>query len=267
MIDSRVEALLRSLNEQGVTGICTRCPVCERAGKFSVNFRDGLALYCCHRPTCGVRGVYAIAGAANAREVANGRAFTPRPLTAEYRLPLPGDHWWHYVEGRLGVPRPNVIHDWCLQTGFRVLHEDPDTAVWELRGFQREDLGHVTRTLDKRIQSWFVRPPPRYGFWPGADERQACLIVEDPMSAALYPGPAVALLGTHMSREMAQECAHFDYGQRWHVALDADAMNAAKAVADRLRAAGLEARIVPISRDVKDMTPAERTRLYEDVTL
>lgn len=40
---------------EGETMCCT-CPACNRS-KFYVSVRDGVTLYCCHRASCGVRGM------------------------------------------------------------------------------------------------------------------------------------------------------------------------------------------------------------------
>lgn len=263
MSDSRVVALLRELNEQGCIATCTRCPVCERDRKFSVNFRDGLALYCCHRATCGVRGVYAIADGATSSERRSAPAFTPRPLEAEYRVPQPGERWYRLLETR-GVARESIA-TWCLTYGFRVLEADPDTCVWQIRNSVGFLLGHQTRTLDKRVQSWFTSPLPRYAaFLKSPHVPTPILVVEDCMSAALFPGPAIALLGTNLSREVATELARLN--DHVYVALDPDAIGKAQAMVERLRAAGAQAYVQPITNDVKNMTVSERMELFRSMT-
>lgn len=256
---------MRELDRQGVTGVCTRCPVCERPGKFSVNFRDGLALFCCHRATCGVRGVYAIAGDGISREARKAAAFTPRPLTAPFRVPQAGDYWWDYVWSRMGAPASNRVDHWCLESGFRVLSDVPDTCVWEIENLRRRVLGHVTRTKEKRVMSWYVSDAPRYGYWGPSGALNSILIVEDPMSAALFPGPAIALLGTNLSREVVAELSLEAPKAKYYVALDPDATAQAGRVVERLRAGGLEALVILIDRDVKDMSVEQRSTLFQYV--
>lgn len=259
MTDSRILALLHELNARGFGTGTVRCPVCERDRKFSVTIRDdGLALWICHRASCGVRGAYAIAGGTAAtREF---QAFVPRPLARDFRLPHTGDWWYTQLTDRFRV---SDVARWSLDNGFRVLDDTPDTCVWELRNLDGALLGHQTRTRDKRIETFYTRLGARYAaFRPGYN---LGVVVEDCMSAALWDrSTAIALLGTNLTRAAAAEIASARPNTRWYVALDPDALrDRTIPIVSSLRAYGLDARILPIDRDIKDMTSDERLRLWQ----
>lgn len=271
MTDPRILALLHELNAQGFGQGTVRCPVCGRDRKFSVTIRDdGLALWICHRASCGVRGAYALARSVTIDTSREGRAFVPRPLERCFRVPQPDDWWYTELSGRRQVSN---VSGWSLDNGFRVLEDEPDTCVWELRNLYGELIGHQTRTREKRVEMFYTRPGARYAaFRPKSGERcEFYILVEDCMSAALWKrGTAIALLGTNLTRASAGEIANYAHSypstaaHRWYVALDPDALrDRTPAVVERLRAHGLDARILPIDRDIKDMTHGERTRLWQ----
>jgi hypothetical protein len=86
----------------------------------------------------------------------------------------------------------------------------------------------------------------------------------DLKGAALFPGPAIALLGTNLSREVATEIARLN--EHVYVALDPDAIGKAQAMVERLRAAGAQSYVQPITNDVKNMTVRERMELFRSMT-
>jgi hypothetical protein len=148
---------------------------------------------------------------------------------------------------------------WSLEHGFRVLAEDPSTCVWIVRNLFNAQLGHVTRDRHKVIRTFREVDAPWYAAHGRPTPIRPLWIVEDPMSAAVL-GQAICLFGTNLSVDLA---AHLhDAGYRsFLVALDSDALNAAQRVAARLRTSGAEVRIVPLFKDVKDMTADERAKL------
>jgi len=248
-VNSKILALLTDLEARGVVSACVQCPVCERDRKFSVTFRDGLALYCCHRTSCGVRGVRGVgSGPSPAR---SRPAFTPRPLTAEYRLPVPGSHWWTTIL-KLADQLPT---EFATDNGFRVLSLDPDTAVWL---FER---GAQTRTVDKRVQTWRHSDGPFYGRYHDETESYAgpVFVHEDPMSAALCPAPSIALLGTHITRETATEITDRYPFATFIVNLDLDRAGIAATIpaVERLRATGVAA-FASGSGEFKHLSMGER---------
>lgn len=270
MTDPRILAFLHELNARGFGTGTVRCPCCGRDRKFSVTIRDdGLALWICHRASCGVRGAYALRAPKDAPR-RESRVFVPRPLERCFRVPQPGDWWYTELNGRRQVSN---VAGWSLDNGFRVLEDEPDTCVWELRNLYGELIGHQTRTRAKRVEMFYTRPGARYAaFRPKSGERcEFYILVEDCMSAALWErGKAIALLGTNLTYVSAVELANHAHSDpstvahRWYVALDPDALrDRTPAVVSRLRAHSLDARILPLDRDIKDMTHGERIRLWQ----
>ena len=264
MTDSRVREALHKLADAGTIAATTVCPVCDGGSRkrrtFSVNFDGALALYCCHRASCNVRGALALVSGGRS-PVRTRDAFVPRALMSSYRLPHGLDAWGVDL-ARRGV---RGLSDWSMRHGFRVLDRDPSTAVWVVRDVVGLDSGHVTRTRDKRVETWKTTPGPFYGCYSMRElATRPVWIVEDPLSAALLERPAIALYGTNLSREMVAEWRGAGL-RNFIVALDADAYTGAgRKACERLRAAGCNAAHAYLGRgDIKDMTPERRAEVVE----
>lgn len=234
------------------------CPVCEGGESRE---QDTMSLHTssvhlsgrCYRATCG-----AVVTSATFAVLAT--AFTPRPLRAPYRLVEAKDAWGQEWAQR--QEQSTFFEDMKLAhaSGFRVLTESPDTAVWQLRALNGRSLGHITRTRDKEIRTYKDVDRAVY-YANGADRVNDVLFVfEDPMSAALCELPAIALLGTVLHDDVIQDIKAAAPGVVL-VALDPGAEEAALKVYERLVAAGIPASFVPMAKDFKDMTVAERRDL------
>ncbi len=189
-------------------------------------------------------------------------AFEPRPLRAPYRLVTHEDAWGKEWASRLeqdpffGVPK--VAHE----RGFRVLQDNPDTCVWRLRALDGTLTGHITRTRDKKISTYKDLDRALY-YWNGLQNNKALFVFEDAMSAALCEYPALALLGTSISDGVVKDIKEWAVPDGVLVCLDPGAEDAALRVYERLVANGVPAVFVPMAKDFKDMTVAERRELEE----
>jgi hypothetical protein len=190
-------------------------------------------------------------------------AFEPRPLRAPYRLVTHEDAWGKEWASRLeqdpffGVPK--IAHE----RGFRVLSALPDVAVWRLRALDGTLTGHITRTLDKKISTYKDLDRALY-YWNGlhVGDARSLFVFEDAMSAALCNKPAIALLGTSIGESTVTDLKATCLDAAL-VCLDPGAEDAALKVYERLVANGVPAVFVPMAKDFKDMTVAERRELEE----
>lgn len=188
--------------------------------------------------------------------------FEPRPLKAPYRRVLPEDAWGKKWIERTGEDPFFGNTKQANERGMRVLSCLPDVAVWRLRALDGTLTGHTTRTLDKKISTYKDLDRPLY-YWNGANAAGCPLLVfEDTMSAALAERAAIALLGTSISDGVVQDIKDWNPTSVL-VCLDPGAEAAALKVYERLVANGVPAVFVPMAKDFKDMTVAERRELEE----
>lgn len=235
------------------------CPVCNGG---DTREEDTMTLYerpsglrgQCFRATCGAWIASARCYDAPPPEKA---AFEPRPLRAPYRRVAKADYW-----GQEWIKRVRDPEFLANERGLRVLIDNPDTAVWRLRGLDGTLVGHITRTKDKTIRTYKDLDRALY-YWNGAGYyAEPLFIFEDPMSAALCSLDAIALLGTAMPDGLVQEIKARRV-KSVLVCLDPGAEEAGMKVYTKLVQAGVPATFVPMSKDYKDMTLEERKELEE----
>jgi hypothetical protein len=197
--------------------------------------------------------------------------FVARPL----EQPLRYANYPDPIAARIGLllAEYTPVVEFAARHGLRVLENDSDTHVWDVVNVRGEYMGRLTRDETKRVRTWRERPGPWYATFRPTGENLApglVVIVEDALSAALLAEDgitAIALLGTNLSLEAAQEIAAHDRGMTYVVLLDPDAagMDATLKVAERLRTAGARAHSGIIDKDVKDMPLEERHDLINDL--
>lgn len=268
---NRIIAQLRA--DKRTSGIVV-CPICEGGTRkrrtLSVDLRDGVWLYLCHRASCPTKGaVPAVGNDGRILMDGGGSVLTPRPLMDAMRFPAMGDD----IADRLVPLIGDAVREFSNRHGLRVLVNNPDTHVWSIENALRMETGHVTRTKDKRVLTWRAINSPFYGvFTPPLplirNRAGTVVLVEDPLSASLLAEEgfrAVALLGTNLSREAAQEIVTgLGENTAYMVALDPDdaGRGASQKVLDRLRVAGARRAwqwLLP--QDVNKMTIPERRAL------
>jgi len=201
-----------------------------------LTMRQEGAFYCCHRASCGEVGMLGPRGAGAMR------ARDPMPISqifaAEYRLARPGDYWHSRLESATdGLVSPALA-------GLHVLAHDPDTCVWKCHSLSGEIRGYQTRRQEagggKRVRTYRESMEPMYHVVPPTSIPTVsyAVIVEDALSAACVASHqhyGIALLGTYLSKELAEEIAAYDF-QAIQVALDPGAEEASSKAAARLRA-------------------------------
>ncbi len=248
------------------------CPMCEGGSRkrrtLSMNLRDGIWLYLCHRGSCPVRGAFPAIGNDGKLVIGKtGAHFEPRPLGEAYCLP-----WSDCpIFGRL-APVVGNVQTFATAHGLRAIESRPGTHVWRIRNVAGKLLGHVTRTEAKLCLTYREEPGPFYGYFPGTSggpPHRPVVLVEDCLSAALLADndfPAIALLSTDLSREAVREIVDgLPSGTRFVVALDPDAPGqvATARVVYRLHAAGADARRFILPQDVNKMTRPEILEVCE----
>ena len=239
------------------------CPVCLGG---AMGEEDTMSVYVtaigdlmgrCHRATCGEFILDAGRPAERPAPV-----FEPKPLRAPYRRVTPKDYWGKQWLDRSYESEFYQDMSKAAERGLRVLIANPDTAVWRLRALDGTLVGHITRTKDKTIRTYKDLDRALY-YWNYSTFLSGTLFVfEDPMSAALCPRPAVALLGTMLCDGLVQDIKQRGVDSVL-VCLDPGAEEAGMKVYSKLTAAGVPATFVPMAKDYKDMTLEERKILEE----
>lgn len=256
--------------------LTTTCPACGGGPKqrrtFSVTRRDdGLALYFCHRATCGMKGMRALGPPDYGPGAIPLAEFEPRVFDKPYRMPTVADPIGVALRETGVVEYGGDLDDFARATHLRVSSETPGTVIWRIHNAHGEMLGHSTRTSTKIVRTWREVAHPWYaafGDW-SQHKRQSVAIVEDCHSAAsLYPHRAIALMGCHLSASVAYALTDGLKGlvANYAVALDPDAFeSSAPRVVSTLAARGVTAGRVWIGKDVKNMSRTERETFIETV--
>lgn len=268
-----INQIIAQLRADKRTSAIVVCPICEggsrRRRTLSVDLRDGVWLYLCHRASCPTKGAIPVQGDDGKLLMESTRAFTPRQMLAPLRLPEPGDP---IADRVLPLLDGTALTPFSLCQGLRVCLKDPSTHVWIVRNVKEAVLGHVTRTTDKRMLTYRAVDAPFYGFYLGCPSTPCVAVVEDPLSAALLADDginAICLHGTNLSREAAAEIvSELDDSTTYWIALDPDeaGRTATQMVGDRLRAAGSRRTWWwPLSKDVNKMSIQERRALVAEL--
>jgi hypothetical protein len=264
-----ITRVLAQLRDAGRTSACVRCPICDGGKRqrptLSVDLRDGVWLYLCHRATCAAKGAVPDKGGS----LPERPAFVPRPLNVELRFPQGDDPILPRLRASLG----DATGRYVTTLGPRVFVADPSTLAWRIRGFDGRHKGWITRDADKNIKTWRSENEPFYAVFRSYRPELAgpLVLVEDCLSASLLAWDgidAVALNGTNLSSEAAREIVAWsgDHNVKIVVALDPDALKLAHLAQRRLTSLGArDAFVYPLAQDVKDMTPVVRDALVKNL--
>jgi hypothetical protein len=197
--------------------------------------------------------------------------FKPRPYPYPLAVPARDHFLWDLLRVAAADRSPGL----AARLGALTRADDANEVVWEVRDYQWLTRGHISRSYpDKRIRVWRTTEGPFYAYH-GADRTRSLWLVEDSISAAqvaLAGGNALALLGTHLSREGQRELA--GYLNRLatvvgtplvKVALDPDAMEVGARLARELTSRiGCATMFVPLVADPKDLPEGELARMVRD---
>jgi hypothetical protein len=247
------------------------CPFCKGGTSREKSFvvrRDASTLYYqCYRNSCDEKGAIGSVGAVwNQQEAASKPTNTP--YRGETCALSDGDMRflttkWHFTPEE--IERANILKDIASQR-----------LVLPVRNIQEQREGCILRDTQGRR-------PKALAFWEGAstiglhfpvvvgekNRRRVAselLIVEDWASAERASAymPTCAILGTNLSSEQA--CHIGNHYRKVAVALDADAtVKASALVYKRCGILFDSCRVVPLPKDIKNMTPAELRTFMDGV--
>ncbi len=250
------------------------CPSCgggaSKEKSFSVTNGNGTLLFHCHRSSCDLRGAITGGGMPSfeaGRRALDGKTSYPRIktiplaqatvkfLAAKYRLPeesveYAGFRWSGEADGRYGrrISMPIYGPDGRERgTSYRSYEGAKPKAIVELR-----DESCI-------VGSWYK--------WRRASE--VLVLVEDQISAIkLAPYVhALALLGTNISEELAEEIATANYKQVL-ICLDEDAILKAVKLQLAWRGKIKHLQVVALgTTDIKDMTDEDFTKFLHSSVL
>jgi len=226
------------------------CPECGREGKFSITRTDTGLLYNCFRDVCDTAGHVS----------ADGVARAPRKHKDK------GGRKLHVYEGEL---REMKFHERALflakygltrralrRGRFKYAPEE-DCYAFPILTPQGYERGIVLRRYDGREPKALTRQHtagPTTSWYIGDKGFRRIVIVEDQISALKLSRycTAVALLGTAMSHEAAQEIASMR-PEQVTIALDEDAINTAYKIKDWFGLLFSSTDVVQLKYDVKEM--------------
>lgn len=231
----------------------TWCPKCDggTSHEQSLSIRqdeDGVLRLRCWRSTCGW---FATTLADPDARLIVTRIAPARPYR-QATTSLDETAMEEHLADTYGL-RPSTMgkHGWRI-------NEQETELVLPILDPQGRVRGHITRTfgLPKRCFIYKETAQPFLDYWPmPAGEWTPVVIVEDCLSACRLAGlgyNVVALLGTSMSIEQAQEIAQFAGDRPVILALDNDAFEKACVLRDR-RAHVLPMTVVFLQQDIKNM--------------
>jgi hypothetical protein len=261
-----IRRIVEQLEQDGRDGAIVVCPFCEGGSRkrrtLSINRRDGIWLWLCHRGSCPTKGALATTG--GSLPGSYKAPFKPKIMEWPLRFPELGDPIADRVVAKIG----DGLRGFSEYHDLRVHAADPSTHVWGLRDVRGYRRARISRDESKRVMTWREREGPVYGwFQPRHDTGTPSftMIVEDCLSAALIAESSVnglALCGTGLSHELARELAAVPerLGQRVFVALDPDeaGQSGSRRALERLRNVGIMASQWNLTTDVKDMSTKDR---------
>ena len=227
-----------------------RCPRCDggRSNELSLSVFGvgvGVVRLKCWRATCGWYATTMTDPSAKMSRKTVRQAMVYRESIG----PVGGTHIADVLVTKYGLDLSIVFdHSWGITN---------DTLVMPVLDPYGGVRGHVTRTFDKskRCMTYKATAQPWLDWWPGDAEHKPLVIVEDTFSACRLAGlgyPSVALLGTGISVEQAQEIAEVSGTLLMFLALDRDAFT--KAIQHAIRHAHIVImRPVCLTEDVKNI--------------
>ena len=228
-LDRLPNYLQEALRNHSGREVCPKCDggsTCEES--LSIRSLDDGVIHklSCWRATCGW---YAYVGGVDVKVVT--RKVKPGSVYRDPALPLSFElrEMLAYTYGL--KPLFITAHGWSEA-------ESTATLVMPVRDPYGRTRGHVTRTFDtpKRCYTYKATSQPWLDWWFDKDNPAPVVIVEDALSACRLQGcgfNSVALLGTSMTTEQAQEIAQVSQERPIHLALDNDAFAKATRLANR----------------------------------
>jgi hypothetical protein len=262
---ARLKAIIATLGT-GETCAGLRCPAClggnGEEDSFSVTRMPHMAVFFCHRNSCGFKGRIPI-GAID-REEDDGVSY-------EVRKPIPklpvmediGEYVYTHLESKYFLDRKTVDG-----AGWRW----GDERLWmPIRDRWNTIVGWSGRSLDKRVRpkNRIVKTDENALTLSWYDSREnifndVLVIVEDQISALRMSKfcMCVALLGTHLSEDkvvdILKKAAHCSV----YVALDNDAQSTIARAIAKYSPLFNEFKALMLTKDIKDMTDKEIVELW-----
>lgn len=243
------------------------CPKCEggrtREYSLSVTMTGGALKWMCHRASCAFAGVHQMSAAS--------RVAAPSPSPIRRRSVRFEGHpldqgTLDYLESSFLINKQQA-EEFGLQWTEARSDSGKGRVVIPIRSRDFSLRGHVLRAIDssdapKGISSWDGSGTGAWFNRPGSDK---LVIVEDCYSAirASQYVNSFALLGTHISSDTIDELKESGL-TKVYLALDKDALNIsiAHVAAHKNK---LPIKVVPLKKDIKNMTHEELEELVNDL--
>ena len=234
------------------------CPECgggaTKERSLVIRREPGMVHYACYRVSCGSRGRYGSVGHATDAQPKKNEL---RPYTGATR-PL-SDVERDYVWSKWGLVDDDVLK--------QDIKADNRTGRLVFPTYTKEgwEWGHQLRSIDGREPKaslyWHSEYPSRLHFPRSAKTSESILLVEDIPSAIRASSffPSCAMLGTNLAvLRVRQICSSF---RSVYLALDKDATE--KAVKYKVRYSLMfdKFEVVPLHKDIKNMSHNELTTL------
>lgn len=247
--------ILPEIPDQGET-IRLDCDACGGVQTLSVTHNsDGTVLYNCFRANCNLRGAVVDKGALVPTEPARA---PEKKVWMGPHMPIPSevDRW---IRDEWGIVSPRSWH-YTSEYGGRIVMPVLDPAGHRRGWVLRNDGSWSPKALT------FMEPEEVSLSWYKTHSNAPTVVVEDIPSAirASTHVNAVALIGTacgyHKAHEIAEHAPRTVY-----VALDQDATALAIKLAARYSLLWESPQVLPLTKDIKNMTEQEARDLLENL--
>ena len=251
-----IQELLSSLRLSNNQTIRQDCPRCNGKHTFSISLINGVYLYHCFRASCPLRGYKA--AKITLEQIQNPIDI---PKKVEYIIP---DYFCNPLQNKKSL---FFLKYWNLLSSYAEgleLYYDPKLVrvVFPLRDHQKNLKGATGRNIDREIvPKWYIYE--RIDICPYISDKgtEACVLVEDCISAVLSPISSIALLGTNIPAGMFEP--YLERYKKLYIALDKDAVTKAAKLHHKLSFYHSDVELLLLDKDIKNLTKEEINNLFK----
>lgn len=269
---TRTEILLEAANLQSGETITIVCPECGGGSSAEKSCSitkkdDGRILWICFRDSCKIKGSSA-AGKGTALPKPEKQPKSPKLMRLEtfmkVRKDAVPDALQELAASRFSIDLRKAFTRYTTayspegkgRIAIPIFSKYMDLEGYDLKDMLKEQTPKsLTMCGEYGGVAWYM-----HSFWPG----KTLVITEDLLSAIATRQEgldAAALLGTHITDSMVEDINSINYDTVL-IALDNDAISTATEIVAKGKIKN--ARLLPLSKDIKNMTIAERRTLFAD---
>jgi hypothetical protein len=242
------------------------CPACGRSKTFTVTNRDSRIVYNCYSANCAISGV--IGGARRGVSLLHNnrtpRAISARPYTGDLEALSP--EWVGYLSEKVGFT------DWHLRLCKPLYATNDHRIAYPVFGPMGPRRGWCLRTYSVGVQPKTLMrmdvEEPHLSYYRTNPAQPDILVVEDIPSAvraARYFPQTVAMCGGGIGKDAVAEITTVARRVVW--AFDQDATLTALQHHRRFALSFDDSCVLPLEKDLKDMTEEELCQTLKNASL